>query len=352
MTLGDSIVIVGGGFAGLTCYYQLKKAGYQSVVVIDERSAFEYTPALHDVITAPTRDQHISLEYKKLLGDDYICDSVTGINQENILTASKNNYPFDYLVIATGSETNYFGNQSFHKHGYAFKSVADVKLVRRQLKQAQSVTVIGGGYTGVEIASVLATETDKTIQLVHSRDRILDKLAPTVSRYCSQYLAKYNVNLILNDRAKSITSNSVILESGTVVASDLTILSSGIKPRIDWLDQHAAKPSDYLTIEGSKNIYICGDAAVSGTLPTAHNAMIEGRFVAQQLIARLNQTPLPEKKHHRDWRILAIALGRRDGLITYGDSGMLPLPWLTGVSKWIIEQRVLFEFKTGIPLPI
>lgn len=344
------VIIVGGGFAGFSCYVALKKAGVKKILIIDERSSFEYTPALHDVITAPNRDTAITLDFKHTLKDNFIQSKVTQISKNQVST-DKTTYTADFIVLSSGSETNYFGNESFKKYGLAFKSLDDIKKIREKLPQATSVAVIGGGYTGVEIASVFATETDKKIHLIHSRDRVLDMLSTDVSIYCQNYLERNGVTLHLEDRGVEFTPTEVVLKSGTKVPADIIILSSGIQPRLECLKTQEVELSPQLCVVKDDSIFMCGDVAKTHLLPTAHNAMIEGRYVADQILVDMgikkSVPPLPNKGAN----LLAIALGRKDGVLTYGQK-MMPFPFFTGLAKWVIEKRVLFEFKYHIQLPL
>jgi NADH dehydrogenase FAD-containing subunit len=125
------------------------------------------------------------------------------------------------------------------------------------------------------------------------------------------------------------------------------ILTAGIKRNDNILD-HKNEIDDDFSLKEKSNIFLCGDVSSSPTVKTAHNAMIEGRQVAQSIIGKI--TGRKKVIKHRNWTILAVALGRHDGMITTKKNVFRI--FFTGFLKWIVEKRVMIEFKYKIRLPI
>ncbi|MBT3720800.1 FAD-dependent oxidoreductase [archaeon] len=337
------IVIIGAGFAGLSVLLGLlKKRKLFDITLIDKDDYFEYTPSLHLCIDNPNYIKKIKLNLTKYYKEFFIQDLVKEIKNSKII-GEKNTYNFDYLVIATGSSTNYYKNLEFKKYTLPFKRLNDIKKINSKLKKNQKITIIGGGYTGIEITGILAQKQKYNITLIHAGNDLLNN--KLTGKKIENYLKKQNVSIIKGTYVKSCDKNSVKLSDGKKIDTNLIIMSAGIIPN-EITDNVLC---DDLCLEKNKNIYLCGDVARSGNISTAHNAMIEGRVVAKNIIARM-ENKKSSVINKRDWKILAIALGKNNGYITFGEKSIY-VPF-TGLLKEIIEKRVLFEFKHRIRLPI
>lgn len=341
------VVIVGAGFAGLSAYQVIKQQLPElDIRVIDVRSAFEYTPSLHLAIGSSRKAASISISFKTILGDSFVKDRVNSIERNQVVLSGGRRVEYRAVIITTGSSTNYFGQADFEKYTLPFKSLADVKLISQLLGDtSKKVTVIGGGYTGVELATVLAETGKHVVTVIHSRDRLLHTLAPLVSRQAARFLSQRQVRLLLGDRVERVGPNSVKLQSGTELESDVTIFTAGVKPNLDLIDQ------TLLDSQQDNSIFLAGDAYPAG-LPTAHNAITQGRVVARQVIGKLTDEPQPSSARAHDWRILMIAFGRWHGMLTIGDRFGINLPWIVGLSKLVVEKVVLLSFRWGVKLPL
>jgi len=341
------IVIVGGGFAGASVLLGLTKAKVDAKITLIDKSPFlEYTPSLHLGINMNKYLKKIKIPLKRYYGDCIVEEEVTNISQK-IVKTNKNEYPFDYLVLATGARTNFYGNKEFRKYALPFNKIEHVKEVNKRLEEANTITIIGGGYTGVEIASVLASQTTKKIQVVHAKDRLLERLSEKVSRLSEAYLKKKGCEIHYNDRMIDCDKTSVTLQSGEKLQSDMTILCAGMKPNEELCGNHI-ELTNLLAVKNNPSIFVCGDCGKSDLIPTAHNAMLEGRAVAEHLIELLAQKKAKIIKNKQP--PLIIALGRYHGILTWGNKGF-SFP-LSGLVKWIIEKRVLLEYKAMMLLPL
>jgi len=116
---------------------------------------------------------------------------------------------------------------SFEKNAFTIRNPKDICPLNRALDKGQVISVIGGGYTGVEIASVAAFRfPNKKIRLIHSRERVLHTMGEHTSVLATKWLLSHNVQLILNDKVTEICEKNITLESGTKLDSDVTILVS------------------------------------------------------------------------------------------------------------------------------
>jgi NADH dehydrogenase len=347
MVRKTNIIIVGAGFAGLSALIQLTKSKLNlDIKLFDKDKYFEYTPSLHLYLSNPRYINKIRISLDKYYSDYFINEEIIKVDADKVHT-KENSYEFDFLVIATGSTTNFFNNESFKKFSNPVKRIKDIIQINKELEKANSITVVGGGYTGIEIASVLATTTNKKINLIHSKHNLLDSVNEDAGIKSRKYLEDNELTLFLNDRVIGCQDNKITLKSGKELQTDLVIMTAGVRPNDDMLKDQTL--NNNLSLKSNLKVFLCGDVAQSETLSTAHNAMIEGRMVAKEIIASINHVSLP-KQEKKDWKILAIALGKHNGLITFGKHA-IKLPFIN-FFKWIIEKRIIFEFKNKIQLPI
>jgi NADH:ubiquinone reductase (H+-translocating) len=250
----------------------------------------------------------------------------------------------DYIILATGSRTNFFNRADFITHALPLRRVIDAERIQRKMTDAKTVCVIGAGYTGVEIAAVLAENTNKHIVLVHSQERILDRMPESVSKKATKRLKKLGVELFTNSKVTSLESKKIIFADTTEYPTDLIIQTAGILANNQLCSTNALNEHYHV----KPTIFYCGDACQSNLIPTAHNAMIEGREAATCLLQTINKKEHHHKKHHE--LPLIIALGKHYGIITWKQWSYGTL--FAGFLKWIIHKRVLFEFKSRIRLPL
>ncbi len=337
------IIIIGAGFAGLSALITLERHLDADILLFDRDPFFEYTPSLHLVLGDRGKEGNIILDLKRF--PQFRHEEVLSISKDKVHTAGAT-YPFDYLIVATGSGPNFYGNTSFEENAIPFKRLKDVRLINAKLVSAKNIAVVGGGYTGVEVSSILASLPGKHVHLIHAGAKVLDSIESDAGAKATSYLQRKGVRLHLNSRVERCARGRIVLDSGFSLASDLTIMTAGVKPNDTMLQRPELDTN--LALKANDRIFLAGDAGRSGLLLTAHNAMIEGRAVAASIIKR--ETKREVKREHKDWRTLAIALGRYNGIITLGKRA--PLLPVVGFGKWLIERAVMFEFVHGLEKPI
>ena len=133
------IVIIGGGFAGMNLAKNLKNSGYQ-IVLIDKNNFHTFQPLLYQVATAGLEPDSVAYPLRKVFNhyDDFYFRVVEARHidaQNNILQTDRGNIDFDYLVIASGAETNYFGNENIERYGMSMKSIREALDLRSLMLQ-------------------------------------------------------------------------------------------------------------------------------------------------------------------------------------------------------------------------
>lgn len=355
MSNHTTIAIVWWSFAWLSALLVLRKRLGKKVTIklFDERTHFCHIPALHEALLAPaSRLESMQISYAKRYPEEYIQAKITSIESHQLTTQQGDVWTFDYVVIATGSRTNFFDNPQWEKNAFAVRYADDIVRINQKLQESstKTITIVGGGYTWVEIAGTLALRKrpDQHIRIVHGKDRLFERLGQYISTTSIERLRKHNVDIVLNARVADIWSSHITLQSGEIIDSDMTIVSRWIKlndesfkPHLTFSDKYMANDHDH--------VFVCGDVAGHGLIATAHNAMFEGRRMGHLIadsIQKIEHKSYPPLQN-RDK--LAIALGPYDGILTNWTKGMY-IPWFVGFAKRIIEWRVLFEYTTKIML--
>nr|WP_236065415.1 NAD(P)/FAD-dependent oxidoreductase [Niastella soli] len=334
------VVIVGGGFAGTELAKKLSKAPLQ-VVLIDKNNYYTFQPLLYQVATAGLNAPSIVYPYRKILekGEDTFfrlaeVESVDPVKR--IIETSIGLVHYDYLVIATGATTNYYGNEQIERHAIAMKSVEDALMLRNtilcnfekalqigdeeQLNSLMDFVIVGGGPTGVEIAGALSElrkhvfpkdykELDfikMDIHLIQSGDHILKGMSKEASTEALHFLKAAGVQVWLNRRVKSFDGYTVTLDNGEKLCSRTLIWAAGVTGApIKGLSEECItsgnrlKVDEYNRLTGYENIFAIGDIAEMATAEKpegypmlAQPALQQGRLLGDNLPKLIAGKPL------------------------------------------------------------
>lgn len=324
----DRIVIIGGGFGGLQFIQHLPKDTFQ-VVLFDKFNYHCFQPLLYQVATAGLDSGNIAYPLRKIFQERNGFFFRMG-EVENVDTKSKVVHTtigplgYDHLVMATGSATNFFGNQNLEERSFSMKTIPEALHIRsallknfekalltsdvRELESLMNVVVVGAGPTGVELAGALAELRNHvlprdypdldfrrmSINLVEAGDSVLQGMSEISSRKAKEYLEKLGVQIWLNTMVKDF-DGQVITTSGKPINSRTIIWAAGVhcKPPggIDansLLRGNRIKVDQYCRVEGYDDVYAIGDAAAMQTedYPDGHPmvaqpAIQQGRHLAK-----------------------------------------------------------------------
>jgi NADH dehydrogenase FAD-containing subunit len=346
-----SIAIIWAWFAWLSSYIQLKKRHPKaSVKLFDSSEYFTFIPSLHECLLEKNHLRKIQINLQKTYGEDFVHDTIENIKPNILTTSSWTTWTFDYAIIATGSRTNFFDNQSFAQHSYLLRVPGDVALLNNQLPQAQTISVVGWWFTWVEVASILALRHPSAhIRLIHSRATLLHRLCPSCGTRSARWLEKHGVELVLGKRVSLISPKTITLDSGEEITSDVTILSSWIRINDQHHKPYLTFSWNYQSLESDK-IYMCGDVATHGLYSTGHNAMSEGKRIWNLIADRLSHTTDKTYSPLKNYDKLVISLGEMDWVFSIGWKAYY-IPLLSGLFKKLIEKKVLREFSHKKFLP-
>ncbi|MEI6478130.1 MAG: NAD(P)/FAD-dependent oxidoreductase [bacterium] len=330
----SSVLIIGGGFAGLRTALDLTRRARPNlhITLVSDRPDFQYPPTLYRVVTG--RDKRSSsVPLKELLkGRDIkiVTDTITAVDPAAHTATGKSggSYSFDYLVLAIGSQPSYFHIEGLQELSYGFKTLDEALRLRKHLdevltlkpgeeKDEQVVSanfmIVGGGPCGVELAGELghyARSLAKkhkfdpsliTIDLIEAAPRVLPPMTPAVSAKVEAHLRDLGVNVFIN---KTVVKEEVeqLLLKDMSVKTKTVVWTAGVKPHALYsqiagleLDKRGKVVVDeLLQAKGFPGIFILGDAASTQYAGLAQTALHDGNHAAQAILAHASgSTPLP-----------------------------------------------------------
>lgn len=296
------VVVVGGGFGGISVVKELKKSNV-NVTLVDKRNHHLFQPLLYQVATAALNPGDIAMPIRGIFGKyknvRTVMDRVVEIDKEAklIQLESGDSLNFDYLVLAPGAQYNYFGNDDWAEHAPGLKTLDNALEIREKilvsLENADQISdkekrkpylryvVIGAGPTGVETAGAIAEiakrnmmkdfkslSPDETeVYLVEAADGVLNGYPKKLSKKAQKTLEKMGVNVLLNSPVTDIREDGIEID-GRFIETPNMVWAAGVKasPLIEALDCEIDKMgraivNNNLTIPGSDNIFVIGDAA-------------------------------------------------------------------------------------------
>jgi NADH:quinone reductase (non-electrogenic) len=369
MTDSPHVVIVGAGFSGLAAVSRLRKAGLQ-VTVIDKNLYSTFQPLLYQVATGGLNPGDIAYPvggFTTRRESRYIRGDLTAIDQAGrvIRLEGGREIGYDYLILATGVSANYFGVQGAAENTFGLYTRADAIVLRDHImngfewlsadpdgRREFSVTVVGGGATGVELAGTLgelrsdvlrATFPDVDparlhIRLVETAPELLMPFNDKLRQYAKRQLVNRGVDIRLNTTIREVTPDHVILADGTSVPSNLTVWAAGVAAHravAAWgLPQgkggRLLVGAD-LRVTGTDRIFACGDIAVNQEDPSpqlAQPALQEGKHAAEQVIRLVRGEPTEPFRYHDKGTMATI--GRRSAVVQLAGGARI-----TGTLAWL-----------------
>lgn len=308
------VIIVGGGFGGLKLARKLSNNRGFEVLLIDKFNYHQFQPLFYQVATAGLDASNISFPLRKAFQKSKnirirITDLKQIIAAENKIITGTGEEQYDILVLATGADTNFFGNQQLEEHAFPMKSTVEAlqlryKLIQNfenalttkneeDLQRLMNIVVVGGGPTGVEISGALAEmkkyvlpkdypELDfskMNIFLLEGTDKMLGHMSEISSDRSKKYLEKLGVKVMTGSHVKDYDGRNILLQDGKTISSATVLWAAGIKGNIpDGVDKNLIARGNRIKVDrinrvtGSQNIYAIGDLAYMETpkYPNGH----------------------------------------------------------------------------------
>ena len=264
------IVVIGAGFAGLAAcsrFYNYTKKRDLEVTLINDKPKFSFLPMLPDCLGRGVRPDYLVLDLAALSHKknfDFIKDKVTAVDLEKKeISTSALNLKYDFLIIASGSETNFYGNNEIKKSAFKLDDAEDAVSLRQALaeKDYGSYLIVGGGYTGIEVATNLRVYLDrkginKRIAIVERAPSILGPLPEWMKGYVSGNLKRLGIEVFTNtsvDKVEGFSNPMLIWAAGVRTADFIQNL------KVEKNTQGRIKTDEYLRVNDS--CFAAGDAA-------------------------------------------------------------------------------------------
>ncbi len=349
-----TVVVVGAGFGGLRAVRALRRAPVE-VVLVDRHNYHLFQPLLYQVATAGLEPEQIARPVRAILRGQHNADfrlvEVTGLDlAQRQLATDAGPLPYDYLVLAVGGETNFFGLDAVRRHGFALKDLPDALGIRhhvlRSFEQAVlepdadrrrallTFVVVGGGPTGVEMAGalselirlVLARDyprlniKDVRILLLEAADRLLGGFPPRLSEAAARTLWHKMVEVRHGAAVADYDGAVVRLRSGEVIPAHTLIWAAGAaavsltsRLGLPTAKQGRIAVEPTLQVRGHPEVFVIGDAAYlehdGEPLPMMAPVAIQQAETAAGNIARLVRSEAPRAFRYRNPGTLA-TIGR------------------------------------------
>jgi NADH dehydrogenase len=360
------VVILGAGFGGLTAAKALAKDA--DVTVVDRHNFQTFLPLLYQVATAGLAADHVAHPVRGALrksGVKFRMGSPISVDHKNksVKLDSSEVLEFDHLVVALGSATADFGVAGVNEHALGMKSVHEAIGIRAEVMRRfedlcrfedqtrLSLSVVGGGPTGVEMAGALAElkrgplKNDEAnaaehidIYLIEAGPRILPMFSEKLSARAKKDLEKLGVKVLLNTAVQEVKPRQILIKDGSVIPSEVTIWAAGVKGEPTGgllnlpLEGTRISVAQSLQVNHYPHIWAIGDissakGADGGFLPmVAPVAMQQGRWVAKQIMRAAHGQALQDFKYLEKGSMATI--GRHKAVVQF--KGIQ----ITGIPAW------------------
>ncbi|MFA9194636.1 NAD(P)/FAD-dependent oxidoreductase [Flavobacterium sp. FBOR7N2.3] len=375
------IVIIGGGFAGIALAKELRNKKVQ-VVLLDKHNYNTFQPLLYQVATGGLEAGSIAFPIRKVIQEHkdfyFRLTSVQEIDTENKkVIAEIGDLHYDYLIIATGSKTNYFGNKEMKRNSMAMKTIPQSLNIRSLIlenfeqavlvkdtlerKNLMNFVIVGGGPTGVELAGALAEmkkgilhkdypdlNLDKMeINLIQSGDRILNTMSEKSSAAAEKFLLGLGVNIWKNVRVTSYDGHTITTNSDLSFDTATVIWTAGVQGAVvsglkaDSLVERVERirVNQYNQVKGYDTIFAIGDIASmeTETFPNGHPMMAQpalqqGKLLGKNIIRYIKKQEM-QAFEYKDKGSMA-TIGRNKAVVD------LPNCHFHGVFAWFVWMVV------------
>ncbi len=316
------LVIIGGGFAGSKITKSLEDNF--DTTLIDTKDYFEYTPGVLEAIVNPECMKSIRILHTSYLKKaQVVIGKVQKISGKEVFINSKK-IKFDYLVIASGSKYSF----PFKNHdAVLIKRASELRSHSNELYNAKNVLIIGGGFSGVELAGdIIIKYPEKNLTIVHSRDRLLERQPEKVSQYAQRFFEKRNAKIIFNEKVKKEKKGIYSTDKGRKIKADIAFLCVGIVPNSEFMKLSFPNLLDkkgyiivneFLQLKNHKNIFVAGDITGIKEEKTAQNALEYADIVIENLGRLEKKRPL--RKYRFENKGMLISLGPKKGIFSKGN---------------------------------
>jgi NADH:ubiquinone reductase (H+-translocating) len=336
------LIIVGGGFGGVNLALQLKKNPGYEIILVDKNNYNFFPPLIYQVATGFLENSNISYPFRKLFQKYHNIKFRLGklikvLPMENRIQLDNGDLDYDYLVFATGAESNYFGIENIRKHAIPMKNVNDALEMRNTLlqhfeqatvvtdpeekKKLLTIVVAGGGPTGVEVSGMLAdlrvhsfskdypelAGTKSEIYLVDGGSHLLGPMSAASQKDTFHALTEMGVKMIMETHVDDYVDDKVVLSTGGFIETKNLIWTAGVTamtfegiPASSFGKGKRMIVDAYNKVAGLGNVYAIGDTCMQTNDPAYPNghpqlaqvSIQQGRLLGENFKAMYAGRPL------------------------------------------------------------
>jgi NADH:ubiquinone reductase (H+-translocating) len=341
------IIIIGAGFGGLQLAQSLADNEDFQVVLIDKNNYHQFQPLFYQVATAGIEPSAISFPLRLAFHNHpnihvRVASVTKIIPEQNVIETDLGSIPYDYLVMAIGADTNFFGNQNIAEKALPMKSVGEALGLRNRLLESfekalvsdneedriglLTIVVVGGGPTGVELSGTLAEMKKHVlpkdypelnfdlmqIYIVESGAELLGPMSKNAQVKSREYLEQLGVNVMLNIRVSDFDGQYAYFNDGSKIRTNNLVWAAGVKANsIEGINPSIImrggrmKVNEYSQVDGYLNIFALGDVALmteekfpNGHPQVAQPAIQQGKLLAKNLINLIRGNALKAFKYN------------------------------------------------------
>lgn len=381
------IVILGGGFAGAAAAHTLvKKAPHDvRITLVDKNSYHLFTPSLYEVATSEVPQKSVAIPLSKIFPRrvSLVKDSITNIDTVNkkVTLKTSGELPFDYLIIALGSEPAYMHIPGLREHSVAFKTLSDAVAIKEKIKtmcckdgmchRKVQVVIGGGGFAGTELAAEILTYKDRIakqnqldkncleLTIIQGSNRLLKELDSHVSSVAQKRMSRRVVKFAFGGHIKEVTDKEVLTDDGKSYPYEILIWTGGVvanslakENNLPTNHRGQLIVNSFLQVDTFQEIFAAGDIAgfiePSKQQPVPNVAQVvedQGKQAAENVLHLLaNQGIQPYNYVH--WGYVVPLRGR------FAFAELSHGIHLDGLLGWTLQQLVFLRYLLGIlPLP-
>ncbi|PJA08873.1 MAG: FAD-dependent oxidoreductase [Flavobacteriales bacterium CG_4_10_14_0_2_um_filter_32_8] len=385
------IVVIGAGFAGINFIKKLDNQPVQ-LVLLDQNNFHQFQPLLYQVAISGLEPDAVVSPVRKLfktcINLIYRMAKVEKIDTKNNCVYTDVGFiKYDFLVIATGSSTNFFESKNIEKYSIGLKNIHDAINIRSWMLQnlekavdscnitnKEALTrfvIVGGGPAGVEMAGALAEfkkyllnndypEIDPTamkVSLIQSGNRILPAMSEKASNHALKVLKELEVEVLLNSKVKDYNGEeiTIVTENGEItIASETLIWAGGVKGNtLNGIDEstivagNRISVNEYNQVKGLENVFAIGDIAamITNSNPKGHPmvaqvAIQQGQTLAKNILSKINHGIFRKPFNYNDKGSMA-TIGKKDAVAD------LKITFLNGRIGWVLWSFIHLISITG-----
>jgi NADH dehydrogenase len=369
-----TVVMVGGGFAGINLAKKLDKNLFE-IILIDKLNHHQFQPLFYQVAASQIEPSSISFPHRFIFRNKQHIRirlaKVTAVDLENNqINTNIGAFEYDYLILALGCKTNYFGNNAISKHAFSLKTTYESISIRNHILQVfekmitsgeaeiqalQNIVLVGGGPTGVELAGAFAEIkknilpkdfhridfTQLEIILIEGSQNTLNNMSANAQKYSKQYLENLGVKVLTNVIVTNFDGETLILNNGEVIKTRTVIWAAGVIantisgiPAENVTRGNRIKVNRYNQMVGSQNVFVLGDQAFMETqkYPNGHpqvaNVAINQANLLANNLARIAKGQNLQEYEYNDLGTMA-TIGKNKAVVD------LPFLKIQGFIAWV-----------------